>query len=118
MKKVRFLWKSTCSTCRNARQFLRDELHLDLDERNYAKEPLTLAELKEVFKDMDACEFINPKSPAFKAMGLRGRELTSAQALKLMAEEPNLIKRPLVVVDGTIIAGFERERLRTALAGR
>ncbi|MGH7988287.1 MAG: arsenate reductase family protein [Candidatus Binataceae bacterium] len=118
MKKVRFLWKSTCSTCRDARQFLRDELHLELDERNYAKEPLTLAELKEVFKNADAREFINPKSPAFKARGLRGRPLTPAQALKLMAEEPNLIKRPLVIVDGAIIAGFDRARLRADLAGR
>jgi regulatory protein spx len=116
MKKARFLWKSTCSTCRDARVFLRDQLGVELDERNYAKEPLSLAELKQVFKSVDAREFINPKSPAFKAMGLKGKTLSVSQALKLMAEEPNLIKRPLIITGKSIIAGFDRERLRAELS--
>jgi arsenate reductase-like glutaredoxin family protein len=48
-------------------------------------------------------------------MGLGGKNLTAAQAIKLMAEEPNLIKRPLTVIDGNIVAGFDRERLRAAI---
>jgi arsenate reductase-like glutaredoxin family protein len=95
---------------------LRDELHVELDERDYAKQPLGLTELKELFAGLDPRDYINPKSPAFKAMGLKGKTLTAAQALKLMAEEPNLIKRPLVIAGKTIIAGFDRERLRSALA--
>jgi len=42
--------------------------------------------------------------------------LTKAEALALMAKEPNLIKRPLVVAGGEIVAGFDRERLRALLA--
>jgi len=95
---------------------LRDELHVELDERDYAKQPLCLNELKELFAGREPRDYINPKSPAFKAMGLKGKTLTAAQALKLMAEEPNLIKRPLVIAGRTIIAGFDRERLRSALA--
>ena len=37
------------------------------------------------------------------------------QALALMAKEPNLIKRPIVVAGKEMIAGFDRERLRAAL---
>jgi arsenate reductase-like glutaredoxin family protein len=48
-------------------------------------------------------------------MGLRGKTLTSAAALRLMTEEPNLIKRPLVILGRTIIAGFDRDRYREAL---
>jgi len=59
---------------------------------------------------------LNPKSPAFKAMGFKDRELTAAEALALMAKEPNLIKRPLVVAGGEMVAGFDRERLRALLA--
>ena len=95
---------------------MRDELHVELDERDYAKQPLGLTELKELFAGVDPCDYINPKSPAFKTLGLKGKTLTAAQALKLMAEEPNLIKRPLVIAGKTIIAGFDRERLRSALA--
>lgn len=95
---------------------MRDELNVELDERNYAKEPLTLSELTELFKGADPRDYINPKSPAYKAMGLKGKTLTAAQALKLMAEDSNLIKRPLVIVGKKMVAGFDRDGLRAALS--
>jgi regulatory protein spx len=94
---------------------LRDELGVELEERDYAKAPFKVAELKELFKGVDPREYLNPKSPAFKAMGLKGKTLTADQALKLMVQEPNLIKRPLVIAGNVLIAGFDRDRLRAAL---
>jgi arsenate reductase-like glutaredoxin family protein len=94
---------------------LRDDLKVELDERDYAKQPLSVAELATLFKGRDPREFLNDKSPAFKAMELKGKKLAAQQALKLMAEEPNLIKRPLTVVGSEIVAGFDRERLRQVL---
>jgi arsenate reductase (glutaredoxin) len=94
---------------------LRDELRVELDERDYAKEPLSASELKVLFAGRDPRDFLNPKSPAFKTMGLKDRKLTAAGALALMAREPNLIKRPLVVAGGQIVAGFDRDRLRALL---
>jgi arsenate reductase-like glutaredoxin family protein len=95
---------------------LRDELKVELDERDYARQPLGVAELKVLFAGRDPRDFLNPKSPAFKAMGLRDRKLTAAESLALMAKDPNLIKRPLVVAGGEIVAGFDRERLRALLS--
>jgi arsenate reductase len=95
---------------------LRDELRVELDERDYAKEPLSAAELKLLFAGRDPRDFLNPKSPAFKSMGLKDRKLTAPEALALMAKEPNLIKRPLVAAGGEIVAGFDRERLRALLS--
>jgi arsenate reductase-like glutaredoxin family protein len=95
---------------------LRDELGVELDERDYSREPLSVAELKQLFKGRDPRDFLNSKSPAFKTMGLTGKKLTTAQALSPMAKEPNLIKRPLVLVGDEIVAGFVRDRLRTLLA--
>ena len=115
MKKVRFFWKSTCTTCRDARSFLRNDLGAELDERDYAKVPLSTTELKDLFAGRDPRDYLNPRSPAYKAMNLAGKSLTSDQALALMAKEPNLIKRPIVVAGKEMIAGFDRERLRAAL---
>jgi len=95
---------------------LRDELGVELDERDYAREPLDAAELKLLFTGRDPRDFLNPKSPAFKSMGLKDRKLTAPEALALMAKEPNLIKRPLVAGGGEIVAGFDRERLRALLS--
>ncbi|MGH7864404.1 MAG: arsenate reductase family protein, partial [Candidatus Binataceae bacterium] len=58
--------------------------------------------------------FLSTKSPTFKAMKLGDKKLTAEQALKLMAEQPNLIRRPLTVVGKKIIAGFDRDALRAA----
>jgi arsenate reductase (glutaredoxin) len=97
---------------------LRDDLGVELDERDYAKNPLSEAELKALFGEagLDPRDFLNPKSPAYKEMGLRDKKLTAAAAIKLMARDANLIKRPLVIAGKTVIAGFDRDRLRAALA--
>jgi len=88
---------------------------VELDERDYAKQRLSLNQLKALFAGADPRDYLNPKSPAFKAMGLRGKTLTPADALKLMAEEPNLLKRPLVIAGRKMVAGFDRDRLRELL---
>jgi arsenate reductase len=94
---------------------LRKDLGVELDERDYAKAPLTMAELKDLFEGRDPRDFLNARSPAFRAMGLTGKSLTPPQALALMAKEPNLIKRPIVVAGEEMIAGFDRDRMRAAL---
>jgi arsenate reductase len=94
---------------------LRKDLGVELEERDYAKTPLTVAEMKDLFDGRDPRDFLNARSPAFKAMGLAGKSLTPPQALALMAKEPNLIKRPIVIAGKEMIAGFDRERLRAAL---
>ena len=94
---------------------MRKDLGAELDERDYAKSPLSAAELKDLFAGRDPRDFLNPRSPAFKAMGLAGKTLSAEQALALMAKEPNLIKRPIVIAGRQIIAGFDRDRLRAAL---
>ena len=94
---------------------MRKDLGLELDERDYRKTPLTMAELKDLFAGRDPRDFLNARSPAFKAMGLAGKSLTPAQALALMAKEPNLIKRPITIAGKEIIAGFDRDGLRAVL---
>ena len=93
---------------------MRKDLGVELDERDYAKAPLTASELKELFAGRDPRDFLNPRSPAFKAMALAGKSLTPDQAMALMAKEPNLIKRPITIAGKEMIAGFDRDRLRSA----
>ena len=96
---------------------MRNDLGLELDERDYAKNLLSESELKQLFADagLEPRDYINPKSPAYKKMGLGDKKLTSAEAIVLMAREPNLLKRPIVIAGKTFIAGFDKDRLRAAL---
>jgi Spx/MgsR family transcriptional regulator len=116
VKKARFFWRSTCSTCRNAREFLRSELKVDLEERDYSKEPFSADELRELFAGHDPREYLNPKSASFKAMGLDPRALSAQAVLKLMAEDSRVIKRPLTMAGKRLIAGFDKEALRNVFA--
>ena len=94
---------------------MRKDLGAELEERDYAKTALSAAELKDLFADRDPRDFLNPRSPAFKSMGLARKTLSPDQAIALMVKERNLIKRPIVVAGKEMIAGFDRDRLRAAL---
>ncbi len=83
-------------------------------ERDYARKALTEEELREVFAGHDPRDFLNPKSPAFKATGLDAHKLSADQAIKLMAQEPRVIKRPLTAAGKRLVAGFDREALKKA----
>ncbi len=89
-------------------------MKVDLAERDYAKKPLAAGELLELFAGHDPREFLNPKSPAFKNLGLNVKQLSAEQALKLMESEPRIIKRPLTVAGKKIVAGFDKDALRKA----
>lgn len=95
---------------------MRSELKVDLEERDYAKTPFTAADLRELFAGHDPRDFLNPKSPNFKAMGLTSRKLSEQEALELIAQDARIIKRPLTKVGGRLIAGFDKDAFRKAFA--
>jgi len=108
------LWmKSTCTTCRNAKAKLA-ELGLAVETRDYARTPLTAEELERLLPE-DFAPLLGTKSPRYKVLGLRDRKLTKAEAIALMVQDNNLLKRPLLVHPGGTVIGFDAaayERLR------
>ena len=52
---------------------------------------------------------LSTRSPAYKARGLAGRKLSKNEAIGLMLEDPNLIRRPLVLSKGKAIFGYDVE---------
>jgi Spx/MgsR family transcriptional regulator len=90
---------------------LRD-LGAQLRERDLGKEPLSEAELETLVGSADVTEFLNTRSASYRQRGFKTQSPTKAQAIKLMAQDPNLIKRPIVVKGRTMVIGFNEERLR------
>jgi len=104
MKSV--LWmKSNCTTCRNAKAKL-GELGLDVEIRDYSKKPLEAAELQRLLP-ADPTPMLGTKSPKYKELGLKDRRLTKAEAIELMVQDNNLLKRPILVHPNGVIIGFD-----------
>ena len=49
------------------------------------------------------------RSPAYKERNLDVTKMTKKQAIDLMMEEPNLIRRPLVMSKGKAVFGWDPE---------
>lgn len=87
-------------------------LGAQLQERDLGKAPLSEGELERLIGDGEVTEFLNTRSALYRERGLKGRPPTKAQAIRLMAQEPNLIKRPIAVKGKTTVIGFDEGKLR------
>jgi arsenate reductase len=110
-----FLYKSTCSTCRKARALL-GELGFRCDERDMSKAPLDAGELERLIGTRDHRPFLNPRNEEYRAAGMKANPPERAEALRRMAANANLVRRPLLVLDDRILFGFDEAEYRK-LAG-
>lgn len=100
------LWmKSSCTTCRNAKARLTD-LGIEVEIRDYFRRPLEAEELERLLPE-DPAPMLGTKSPRYKELGLKGRALTKAEAIALMVQDNNLLKRPILVHSKGVIIGFD-----------
>jgi len=83
-----------------------------LQERDLGKEPLTEAEIEALIGSADVTEFLNTRSAAYRQLFFKSPAPTKTQAIKLMAQDPNLIKRPIAIKGGTKVLGFDQAQLR------
>lgn len=52
-------------------------------------------------------DFVNRRSPAYKERGLDVTKMTKKQAIELMLEDPNLIRRPLLLRGRRALFGYD-----------
>jgi arsenate reductase-like glutaredoxin family protein len=83
----------------------------DLELRDIGKDRLTVEELDQLIGDRDYRKFLNPRNELYRREQMGEKPPSRAQALKLMASEPNLIRRPVVIRGGRIVLGFEAKEL-------
>ena len=106
--KVRFLQKPTCSTCRKAKEYL-DKLGADFELRSLDADPLSEKELDALIGTRDYKQFLNPRNELYRDQNMKEKPPTRAQAIRLMAKTPNLIRRPVVVHGDQIVVGFDEQ---------
>lgn len=107
-KKVQFLQKPTCTTCRKARKYM-ERRGFQLYFRDLAKQRLSPAELEKLIGDRDYTEFLNSRNELFRKKKMGEHPPSRKEAIRMMAKEPNLIRRPVIVAGGRVVVGFDQD---------
>lgn len=71
----------------------------------------TTERLRSFFGLRPIVEWFNPSAPRIKSGQVRPTELDEATALNLMINDPILIRRPLLQVDGECRVGFDQAEI-------
>ena len=78
---------------------------VDIIRHDLAKDPPSRKQLEAWIDDEHPEEFLNKRSPAFKERNLAGKKLTKKQVIDLVQQDPNLIRRPVVLGKGKPVFG-------------
>lgn len=89
---------------------------IEVEFRDLDKDRLTTEELDRLIGDRDYRDFLNSRNELYRDRNMKERPPSRAEALKLMAAHPNLIRRPVVIAGKQIILGYDEPKLK-ALKG-
>jgi arsenate reductase-like glutaredoxin family protein len=87
----------------------------ELESRDLDKQRLTEAELEELIGNRDYKGFLNTRNELCRTRKMKELPPSRAEAIQLMAKEPNLIRRPVVIRGSQIVLGFDEEAYRKLL---
>ena len=80
---------------------------MDVEERDINRNPPDRAFLERHVDEDHFLDFVSKRSPVFKTRPL---PKSKKEAIDLMVEQPNLIKRPVLVRGTKAVFGFDKER--------
>jgi len=87
----------------------------ELESRDLDKERLSEAELDELIGGHDYKDFLNTRNELYRTRGMKEHPPSREEAIKLMSNEPNLIRRPVVLRGSRMVLGLDEEAYRKLL---
>ena len=110
-----------CGTCRKAMKWL-EEQGLEYEFRDIQSENPTEAELREWIpkSSLAPAKFFNTSGGAYRELGVKERLKTMSDddIIALLATDGMLVKRPVLVSEETVLAGFRQEEWEEALLSK
>lgn len=106
--KIQFLQKPTCTTCRKAKAYL-EKLGAEIESRSLDKQRLSKTELDDLIGDRDYKKFLSTRNELYRTRKMKENPPSRSEAIALMAEEPNLIRRPVVIRGKRLILGYDEQ---------
>lgn len=72
---------------------------------------LSVAELEELIGERDYTLFLNPRNELYRERGMKDHPPPRQEALQLMADNPNLVRRPILVNGRQMVLGLDEEEI-------
>ena len=82
-------------------------MNLDIDARDFFKDPLTESELKKIIKmtGKKPSELLRKRDKMYKEKDLGKNDKTDSELIKLMVKNPGLILRPIIILKNKALVG-------------
>ena len=82
-------------------------MKMDIDTRDFFKDPFTEAELKKIIKmtGKKPVELLRKRDKTYKEMRLDENKKSDSEIIKLMVKYPGLILRPIVILKNKALVG-------------
>lgn len=106
----------SCTSCRKARAWL-EEHHIPFKERNIFSEPLTIEEIKEIFRMTEdgTDEIISTRSKTFQKLDVNLENLPLQELFQLIKNNPGLLRRPIIIDEKRLQVGYNEDEIRRFL---
>ncbi len=114
LKRVDFYTNPDDPSCGEVRNFLKTQ-ELDIHERDLRIKPLGYEELDRLIRHFDMKHFINISSKAIRKFHLEDELPGREDLIKLMAEDNDLIRKPIIVAGRLMTVGCNRQKIMEML---
>ncbi len=112
-----FFYKTTCTTCRDARAIVR-KLATDVLERDYAKRPLTRGEVEQIVAAIGSvAAVLNTRHAIAKERGWKDKPPATVTFVSNVLQEPNLLRRPILLKGKRAVVGKDERAFKELLRG-
>ena len=100
--------------CADVRKFI-EEAGVRLNLRDMAENPLSAEELNHLFGHNPLAYFVNPAAKDYKKLGLDKEQPERQEMLGILAENPGLLKRPIIKTARLVSVGCNRDKISEML---
>lgn len=107
-----FICYDKCTTCKKAKKWL-DENKISYEIRDIKSQNPNVEELRSFHKKsgLPLKKFFNTSGNLYKEMSIKDKlsHMTEEEQLNLLATDGMLVKRPLLITENNVLAGFKEE---------
>lgn len=113
MNEITFYSYPSCTSCRKTKKWLKSN-NITFQEKHIFRETPNHDEMMKILsmttEGID--EILATRSQTFKDLGIDVNELTVSELIKLIIEEPKLLRRPIITSGNKLIVGYNESALQ------